>query len=443
MISGAPPAATYDVVTAVWGAEFINLYLDLCIANQLSPGNLPALPEGSRYRIFTTKADVSALESTPRLDAVRRVLPVDIVEVDMTEADRSARPRERWNTHKRMIACHRRAAADAAKEDRALMFLAPDFVLAEGTIAGLVRVHRSGARAVMSMNLRLSREAFLAELSAHGGSAALPPRDLVRLAMRHLHPWAQSLMADGTSTSDNPTAVFWPVRADGTLNGVLVRSLYLHPMLVDPVLRTKLPGGPIDSHYVRDCCPDVRQCHIVDDSDELIVFELSPVGREIGRQIQRDGVSVLRLAAAAANCDRHQVSYWQRPIRVHANTLDDQWTAVESASLCFARSFERWQPYGAILVVMFEGRKWLRRRQDDYETALRKTRRRYPQIVRRARQQAETLGRGARKATRPPVTGKQIARPARLLFHRAARAWKLRLKRIRRFHISASSRTNA
>ncbi|SVE27357.1 uncharacterized protein METZ01_LOCUS480211, partial [marine metagenome] len=44
-------------VTAVWGAEFIELFLDVCIPNQLSPANLPALPPGSRYRVFTTSAD--------------------------------------------------------------------------------------------------------------------------------------------------------------------------------------------------------------------------------------------------------------------------------------------------------------------------------------------------------------------------------------------------
>ena len=243
MTFDATPATTYDLVTAVWGAEFIELFLDVCIPNQLSPANLPALPPGSRYRVFTTSADVPRLEASPRLDALRRVLPVDVVDVDMTEADRSAKPRERWNTHKRMIACHRRAAADAAIEERALIFLAPDFVLAEGTIAGLVRLHSRGARAVLTANLRLSREALLAELSARAGGAALAPRELVGLAMRHLHPWTRSLMADGTSTSDNPTAVHWPVRSGDTLEGVLVRSLYLHPMLVDPVRRTALPGG--------------------------------------------------------------------------------------------------------------------------------------------------------------------------------------------------------
>lgn len=442
MTSDATPATTYDLVTAVWGAEFVELFLDVCVPNQLSPDNLPALPPGSRYRVFTTSADVPRLEASPRLDALRRVLKVDVVNVDMTEADRSAKPRERWNTHKRMIACHRRAAADAAIEGRALIFLAPDFVLAEGTIAGLVRLHSGGARAVLTANLRLSREAFLAELSARAGGAAIAPRELVGLAMCHLHPWSRSLMADGTSTSDNPTAVHWPVSSGDRLEGVLVRSFYLHPMLVDPVRRTALPGGPIDSHYVRDCCPDVRQCHVVDDSDELIVFELSPVDRAIGRQIQRHGVSPLRLAAATASCDRHQQSNWQRMIRIHAGEGDEQWTAAEAASSRFARGFEHYRPCGRVLVVMFEWLKMLRRRQDAYETVLRKARRRYPWVVRRVRRQGRVLGHNLRKVMRPPVTPKQVGRPVKMLLHRTAKAWKLRVKRFRRFYLSASSRTN-
>ena len=58
MKESAAPATTYDVVTAVWGTEFIDLFLDVCIPNQLSSRNLPALPAGSRYRVFTKSADV-------------------------------------------------------------------------------------------------------------------------------------------------------------------------------------------------------------------------------------------------------------------------------------------------------------------------------------------------------------------------------------------------
>lgn len=420
----------------MWGGEFIDLYLECCVPNQMAYGNLPALPPGSRYRIFTSAGDVAHLEAHPRLDAVRRLLPVDIVSVDFTDADRHARDGERWNTHKRMIACHRHAAADAGRDGRALLYMAPDFVLAEGTFAALVRRHAAGARAVMTMNLRLDREAAVRALAA-AGNPAPPPRQLVALAMQHLHPWTQSLMADSTQTSDNPASVYWPVRTGDTLDGVLVRSLFLHPMLVDPVRRDHLPRGPIDSHYVRDACPDVTQCCVIDDSDELVVFELSPVGREIGRGIDRVGVSPLRLAGVSARCDAHQLSYWRRSIRLHAAPLDARWNALEHEAERFARAFARWRPFGPALRVMFEWRKWLTRQQDDVETVIRKGRRRWGQVVYRARRQSAAVVRETRKAVRPPVTAKQATRPLKVGVHALARTWKLSVKRMRRFYLSA------
>lgn len=431
MTADPAPATAYDVVTAVWGAGFIDLFLDFCIPNQLSPANLPALPAGSRYRIFTTSEDVAQLTTSLRLDAVRRLMPVDIVEVDMSEADRQASPGEGWNTHKRMIACHRRAVADAAPERRALIFLTPDIVLAEGTIAGLVRMHSAGARAVMTTGLRLSRDGFVAALAERGAASALPPRELVGLAMGHLHSWTSSLMADGTSTSDNPTAVYWPVRSGTTLNGILVRSFFLHPILVDPVHRTKLPGGPIDSHYVRDCCPDLSQVRVVDDSDELAVFELSPEGRIIGNQIRRHGVSVLRLATVAAQCNRHHISYWERPIRLHAGEFDKRWAEAERTSAALAAQVERYRPYGSALLIMFQTLRTLRRRREAYATRLHKARRRSARAVYEIREQSAASARGIRKAVKPPLTAKQVARPVKLLYSRAAKAWSLGLKRLR------------
>jgi len=429
--SDAPRATSYDVVTAVWGAAFIDLFLDLCIPNQLSPANLPALPSGSRYRIFTPPEDAPGLAVDPRLDDLRRLLPVDVVEVDMTEVDRQVKPGESWNVHKRMIACHRRAAADAAIEERALIFLAPDIVLAEGAIAGLVRLHSGGARAVLTASLRLSREGVVAALAERRAKGALPPRQLVGLAMRHLHPWTRSLMGDGTSTSDNPTSVYWPVRSGSMVEGLLVRSFYLHPMLVDPVRRTLMPGGPIDSHYVRDCCPDLTECHVVDDSDDLVVFELSPAGRVIGKESVRRGVSPLRLAAVAANCDQHQLSHWQRAIRLHAGEIDARWTAVEEASARLSRQVERYRPCGPLLVAMYGLLKFSGQRRSAYGRTYRKIRR-YARDARKASQRGADNALEVLKRSRPRVTSKQIARPVRLWFHRAAKAGRLGLKRVRR-----------
>lgn len=405
-IDSSPAASTYHVVTAVWGAEFIELFLQTCVPNQLSPGNLPALPPGSRYRVLTTAADAPTLAQDGRLDPVRRVLPVDVVAVDMGKAGEAAKPGQIRNRYQMMTACHRRAVADAADVEAALIFLAPDIVLAEGTIGSLVRLHREGYRAVLTANLRLARERVLASLARAGRVSALAPRELVRLAMSHLHPATDSMMVDGETANDFPVAVYWPVPDRGALDGVFVRSLSLHPLLLDPVRRRELPRFTIDGHYLMRCCPKLKQCHVVDDSDELIVFELTPEQRSIGNRRGRRGVSMTRLADVAGNCDRYQLANWERPIRIHAGSLDARWDAVERESAQFIRRFERYQPYGPTFFRVYRALNLWRQRRERY--------------VRTARQAL------------PSVSSKSAMRPARLFVHRTLKAGRLALKRVRR-----------
>ena len=425
-------AAAYHVVTAVWGQEFIELFLDVCVPNQLSPGNLPALPSGSRYRIFTGCEDHATLAASPKLDAVRRVLPVDVVEVDLTELDPKANP----NTYKMMTACHRRAAADAAVAEAALIFLAPDFVLGEGTIAGLVRIHSAGAHAVLTENLRLARESFLAELAEHCDGEALAPRQLVQLGMRHLHRAAESVMVDGPCANDFPTSVYWPVRSGSSIEGMLIRAFHLHPMLVDPVHRMELPKTTIDGHYLMQSCPDLNRCVVVNDSDELVAFELTPSRRVVGNHDRRRGVSLLRLAAVAAKCDPYQRSHWERPIRLHAGEFDERWAMAEAQSAVFVLKLERYRAVGPLLANVYRLLKICRRRCAAYTRTVRKALRDEARAVSRAVRQPfrhrEAHARAFRRAVRLPLNAKRIARSARLLYHRAAKAGRLGLKRARR-----------
>ena len=422
------PAAAYHAVTAVWGAEFIDLFLNVCVPNQLSSGNLSALPAGSRYRVLTGSADIATLAASPVLGRVRRLLPVDVVEVDLTELDRQANP----NVYKMMTACHRRAAADAARVEAALIFLAPDFVLAEGTLAALVRRHASGARAILTANLRLSRERFLAERTADRAT----PRALVRLGLRHLHPSSESLMVDAATTNEFPTSVYWPVRSSCALDGVLVRALNLHPLLLDPVLRTSLPGGTIDGHYVTQCCPDPDQCVVIDDSDELIAFELTPSARAVGNHDGRRGISMLRLAAVTAKCDALQLSHWNRSIRLHAEDLDERWTMAEADAALFTRRLERYRFLAPALSRMYRTLKTWRRRRAAQARAIRRARKDSARLLRKAvrhvRQSRDRYGRALRDMQRNRLSSKRIARSARVSWHHAARAARLGLKRIRR-----------
>src|SRR5688500_13898490 len=60
-----------------------------------------------------------------------------------------------------MAACHRLAIKAAAEEEAALVFLSPDALCADGTLAHALDVAATGKRAVMVAGLRVIKETFL------------------------------------------------------------------------------------------------------------------------------------------------------------------------------------------------------------------------------------------------------------------------------------------
>lgn len=320
-----PRARTFDVVTAVWGPEFRQLFVDVCVPNQATPGNLGALPPGSRYRVFTSAEDVEFLETSPALRRASDVIPVDVVAVP--EVSRASEDR-----FVRMTVCHVQALKDAAASGAALIFLSPDLVMSEGALAAVVRRQRSGARVVACSGVRVHREPFIAALQAQGDACIMSPRDLVRLGLNHLHPFTRAHMVDSEQAVLRPTGVYWNVSGEG----ILARYFYLHPLMVDPARRDVLPHRTIDQHYVFESCPVREQIQVIADSDELAIFEMSHI-EGAPRDTGPGGISPWRAATMLCRCDLHQQSYWRTPIRLHVGDVGARWHRAEKESACFAR----------------------------------------------------------------------------------------------------------
>ena len=296
-----PASAAFHAVTHVWGREHLDVFLNVCIPNQLAPGNVPALPPGSRYRILTRSTHVDELDAHPMVHALRKVIPVDIVVVEALERHTPA-----TRGHALQMACHQKAISDILAADAAIIMLSADFVFSDDALAAVVRRHRDGYRAVVNTGLRLRKEPFLRALQeSRAPLEALSPRELVRMALPHLHAHTESMFADAGSFSMFPVAVYWRVGGDG----LLARCLHLHPLMVDPMSRAPLRGTN-DGRYVFRVCPDLSRVHVVTDSDELQMFELTP-GKRVVVPSRGAGASALRVAGVASTCDDHQASYWR------------------------------------------------------------------------------------------------------------------------------------
>jgi hypothetical protein len=394
-------ATTYHVISVVWGREYLDLFLNTCLPTQLGEGNVSALPPGSRYRIMTRAADVDEIQHHGMIQALARVIPVDVVPVTAFEEAERGNSSYRGDRRFDLVTeCNRIGIRDAISAGAALLLPSPDYVMSANTFEAIVRRHRQGYRAVGCIGLRLEKEGFLRSIDASGRPLAAPSsRELVRMAMPHLHAHTRSMFADARTFDTYPLGVYWRVGSDGLLG----RSFHVHPIMVDPMRPSAMPKLTIDSGYLVHACPDFTRVHVVTDSDEFIVFELTEANRSF-RCTTGAEVALWRAAAMAARCDQFGIQYWQRyPIFIHGRDVDERWSDAEASAARFVRAvMRRTAPFGTPWPRWY---RWIER--------------------------AHHLDGQARRAWRrnvPHVRTKQIARAVRVAKSRANRM----LKRITR-----------
>lgn len=396
-------SSTFHAMTYVWGRADLDVLFDVCLPNQLAPGNIAALPAGSRYRILTQPIHQQEIDAHPHVRALRDILPVDIVPIERSHK-RFAAP----GSYELMNACQRQALRDAFEAGVAILFLPAHFVFSEGAISAVVGRHREGYRAVVSTALRLNRESFLQRLSDPGVRLnALSSRELVAMALPHLHVDTRTMFADARPFSAFPLAVYWRAGDEG----VVARALDLHPLMVDPV-HPLLPGGTVDGRYLRDTVRVHSLVHVVTDSDELQMFELIEADRK-APSARGTGASIWRSAVVVQECSDLQRAIWRsHPISLHSRDVEGpQWLAAQAESASYVSRVTRLGQHPKAITAISKWPKlyWLFcKRRDQYITQARRVVRQVARPVERSR--------------------KEISRAARILQKRVRKSKRLRFR---------------
>lgn len=388
-------SATFHAVSYAWSRADLDVLFDVCLPAQLAPGNMTALPGGSRYRILTQSLHQEEIDAHPHVRALRDLLPVDIVAIEGSHK-RFAAP----GSYELMHACQRRALQDAFDASAAVLFLPAHFVFSEGTIGAVVRRHGEGHRAVMTTALRVNREPMLERLSdLRARPQAMSPRDLVAMALPHLHDDTRTMFADARPFSAFPLSVYWRVGDEG----LVARTLDLHPLMVDPV-HPLLPGGVVDGRYLRDTVRVHSLVHVVTDSDELQVFELIEADRKAS-SARGSGASVWRSAVVARECSDLQRAFWRsHPVTLHAvETTGPQWQAARSESEAYVARVTRVSRHPKTIAAISKWPKmyWLFcKRRDQYITQARRMVRQVARPVERSRKEMARAARILQKRMR-------------------------------------------
>jgi hypothetical protein len=325
----------FDFNMVVWGDSYVATLLDAVLPNQATPGNLGAFTgaDGCRYRIFTRERDARRIAEAPIFRRLEAMVPVEFV---LDEALGAKAGHEAG--YEDMTRCHRRALAEAASAQAAIVFLPADCLWSEGSFAAMARRRAEGKLAVLNPGIRLvsetAYEPFLAQfLDAGTGAAAAPARALAALALEHLHPLTRAAFHDAADFISWPSNVLW--RAPG---GFIVRAFHLHPFMLDMQGRDVRYEISLDQDMIGAACPNAAAIHVATDSDEILQVSLESADHrgDLLPGSNRLSLQAVIKWARKYTAPAQQRLFAERPCLVHAGEIGPDWSAAQTASARFA-----------------------------------------------------------------------------------------------------------
>lgn len=322
----------FDIINVIWGRNYTDTFLKTTLPLQLCPGNLGCLPSGSaRYRIFTPRADWEYMQSHPNMKKLQEMIPVDFVEI--TPPNKDSGP------YSKMTECHNQALVDARENEAALIFIAPDILLSNQTFRTILKGVKEGKRAIMVMPISLQKETMSPLLEslledkqiAYNG---LDSRSLVKLSLPHLHPLSESFFCDTKLINDRCSQIFWHLDSEN----LLTRAFCLPTILLRPelqILMTPSHGHTVDNFTLSMICPSEDKWLIIQDSDDMCLFELSNINHSKSFfSLMPNNISTF-VAYFEKATNPQCLFLVQKPIYIHSTDYKQEWKKTEMASETF------------------------------------------------------------------------------------------------------------
>ena len=268
--------APFYLVVVFWGTEHRNYFLRFLIPSLLSPGNLHSLPRTTRHRflIVTTTQDWTALQSHPAYQELACLIEPVFLELPA--------PDDGANKYLVMSDGHKLATTKVFTDRAYGVFVTPDLVLSDGSIATLQRLALAGKKVVLCAAMRFTTEGCVPEVEAFretspAGPLGLPPRSLAAIALRNMHDETLRYDWDAPFFADSPYSCFWRVPGE---EGIVLHSFSWAPLLVsygDLIEHSTdtFNHWTMDGDYIFRNFPEERDIHVVCDSDEIMLVSFT------------------------------------------------------------------------------------------------------------------------------------------------------------------------
>jgi 2-polyprenyl-3-methyl-5-hydroxy-6-metoxy-1,4-benzoquinol methylase len=273
---GRVPPKRIKVLEPVWGYEFTQQFLNVSLPTLLAPGNLPALAETlpTEFIFLTGRRDEPMIRDSAGYRSLSAICPVSFRLIDdiITHGNHSTTVTLAFATAVRRTG--------EAMLDTCFFFLVSDYIVADGSLASVIKLMLAGASAVQSGNFQIIAEDALPWLEGErvpGQDAlVLAPRRLMQQALRYMHP---STIANTVnlrvSHNSHANRLFW--RVDG--NTLIGRFYLLHMLCIRPEVTDFVIGASCDYSFIPEMCPS-GNIAVITDSDHYLVVEAQPCHHE-------------------------------------------------------------------------------------------------------------------------------------------------------------------
>jgi hypothetical protein len=252
----------------VWGYQFIGRFLEFCLPTLLAPNNIPAIARElpCRFVLLSSVADEPIIRSHPAWQKLERHCACEIRSVDdlITHGNHTATI---------TLAFERalRQSGDAIR-DTCFIFLMSDYLVADGSLKTVLRKIEAGAGAVLAGNFQIIAEDVAPLLRRHidleSHVIVLPPRDLVRWSLAHLHSaTVANIVNFGLTHNAHANRLFWRVDE----NCLIGRFYLMHPIAIHPETKDFVVSSSWDYSFVPELCPSGNIATLTDSDDYLVV----------------------------------------------------------------------------------------------------------------------------------------------------------------------------
>jgi hypothetical protein len=297
-VAGQSQRLCVRYVLAIWGDRYIDRFFDLAFPTHLAPGNLPAVAQGAdlSFVILTRQQDEARFRSHSWFGRMQALGPVEFISIDDLISHAGV-----FTVTLTLAFTRAMRAAGPQAVDTCFLFMNADFMLADGTLATVVRKMSNGASAVLAASPRAISEELAVKIAGWprqpDASLAIPPRELVGLALSAPHAMVITKQPNlKLLHSRQPNQFFWFVD-DQTL---LARSFILFMLAVRPNRADYQATSYCDYSMVADLV-DQNRISVIDDSDDGFLLEM---------QARRQEIETIRFGALSAEFAAEHLAEW-------------------------------------------------------------------------------------------------------------------------------------